>query len=169
MTKYLLLLSLLLAKVPLFAQNHCKCNLLIDPNYYGKVVLYSGPGGKVLSHLKNDSSAEDYLALCVDNDTLGYFHAKIQYCMSGKSFTGWIRKKAFVGIYTRNYSSMLHLYTKMDTNSKVRSTALCHGGFFPVSKCENRWVYVKQMIDRIEIEGWIDPQMQCDNPYTTCN
>lgn len=38
-----------------------------------------------------------------------------------------------------------------------------------ISGCENKWALVNFKDDNgIEITGWISPEDQCDNPFTTC-
>lgn len=151
-------------------QKQCNCALLVNPEYFGKVVLYKHPGGAVVKSVKNDSLKEDYLSVSVNSDSSGYFLATLKYEMSGKSYTGWIKKEKYLGTYSRNYNpkAKLPLYTDADKKSKVtyvKSEVI----FCPVTRCNNKWVYTTLRVNGKEVSGWLAPDMQCANAYTTCN
>jgi len=80
----------------------------------------------------------------------------------------WI-KGGKVGTATRNYNNeVIPLYQEPDKKSKVVSElhgqqiVLIYGG-------SGHWAYIKgKGKDGKEVEGWLEPEMQCPNPYTTC-
>jgi hypothetical protein len=39
----------------------------------------------------------------------------------------------------------------------------------PIYNCHERWLYIKFLDEDNKIkEGWLSPEDQCDNPYSTC-
>ena len=91
--------------------------------------------------------------------------------MSEKRNEGWIKKSEPIGIYGRNYGDTpLNLYTKPDKKSIVKTTINeWYNDSYRVLKCKNNWMYVKLKIRGEVHEGWLEPNMQCANQYTTCN
>ena len=153
-------------------QVQCDCNLLINPAYFGKVSLYDRPNGKVIRSLKNDSLKENYLLVKAEKDSAGFVYGAIFYANSGKPKKGWIKKNKFLGTYSRNYGPELILYSDTDSKSKPAFIIREHVseiGFCTVTQCRNKWVYVKLSNGTKEFSGWLSPNMQCANPYTTCN
>lgn len=166
MTKFIAIALLSVFYISAKAQQ-CNCDLLVNPAYFGKVALYKKPGGVASRSVKNDSLQEDFLSVTINGDSLGYFHAKLTYSMARKSYTGWIKKERYLGTYSRNYNpnKKLSLYASADKGSKVIQTAT-EVTFCPVTKCNRKWVYTTLPN---KLSGWLAPDMQCANAYTTCN
>ena len=168
-TIFFLIMSLLLV-----GQSNIKndCCALIDPNYKGDVVIYDNPNGNIVKILRHSISEEGeyYLALSIFNDSLGFFYVAIGLLSSDKKeIKGWIKKINYIGTYTRNYSSTLNLYDSPSLKSKKRSTI--PGGedcFAIIDSCYKKWVLVRIKNKGKIKKGWIEPDMQCCNPYTNC-
>lgn len=82
--------------------------------------------------------------------------------------TAWINAGG-LGTATRNYDNKpILLYQKPDKKSKTVSEL--HGQqIVLIYGCSGHWAYVKgKGKDGKEVEGWLEPEMQCPNPYTTC-
>lgn len=92
--------------------------MLVNPDYYGNVILYNKPGGKILIALKNDSVKEDYLVFSVDADTGNYFHVTIQHGISGKYSKGWLKKENNIGTYVRNYDDSKLFFIQVQINNQ---------------------------------------------------
>jgi hypothetical protein len=168
------LLFLLLLPVSLFAQSagSCHCNALIDIKYDGYVELLKTPGGAVLNKLKHNKEQEDYLTLTIDKEAGNYFHATAIYAMSNKKYYGWVKKSSVIGTYDRNYSNTdLLLFKSPLKNAAVSSRIPPHSNlFFSIVHCNrSNWVYVSNTSKEKTVTGWLAPDMQCANHYTTCN
>ena len=95
-------------------------------------------------------STDGYLSIIVNND--------IVYV-----------KKGSIAVNTRNYQgSTLNLYSAPNENSPIlyridqEQTA-------PIFDICGSWVYVKMKDSNgKDVYGWLEPYMQCGNPFTTC-
>jgi hypothetical protein len=84
------------------------------------------------------------------------------------SSSAWIRSGSLC-IATRNYyNETISLYKEPNKESKEvgklheQQIVFLYGGF-------ETWAFVKgKGKDGIDVEGWLEPDMQCPNPYTTC-
>lgn len=82
--------------------------------------------------------------------------------------TAWIHAGS-LNTATRNYNNEpIPLYQEPDKESKVvgelhgQQIVLIYGGL-------GNWAYIKGKGKAgKEVEGWLEPEMQCPNPYTTC-
>jgi len=153
--------------------NQCSCSALIDPDFNSKILLYSKPGRELIRVFQNDSAKEDFLTLTIDRDSAGFFRVTIQNEESpAQKKKGWIKKTKTIGTYTRNYeqNDTLFLYSKPDMRSKIQSSIPeWVNSMFTIKRCSKRWVYVSIVYKGKIREGWLRPEKQCANPYTTCN
>jgi hypothetical protein len=98
------------------------------------------------------------------------FYVIANYSINGIIGKGWIKRNDIaLGIYSKAYQSNLKLYQKPSKASKISSTI---GKYIPqlyVIDCQNNWLLVDIEISGRKYFGWMDPDMQCSNPYTTCN
>ncbi|WDF53988.1 hypothetical protein [Mucilaginibacter sp. KACC 22063] len=148
------------------------CDVLIDPEYKGAIAIYTKPLGTLIQTLKQDFKNEDYLVFTILNQTSDYFYGTLTYSISEKHINGWIRKAKYIGTYARNYGKRdkLYLYTNSDFKSSIKNTIPeWTDQLYYVTDFNNGWVYVKINYKGHIKEGWLSPDMQCSNPYTTCN
>ena len=92
----------------------------------------------------------DYLGIIVNNDIV------------------YVRKGC-IAVNTRNYNGVsLSLYSAPNENSPV----ICKVGTeqtVPIFDICGSWVYVRMKgDDGKDVYGWLEPLMQCGNPFTTC-
>lgn len=87
-------------------------------------------------------------------EPLGYFYAA----------------KGTLAVNTRNYdNNVFYLYASPSTNSKIIMES-CKQQTVSVFGVYKGWLYVNAVTeDGQNIKGWLPPDMQCGNPYTTCN
>lgn len=79
----------------------------------------------------------------------------------------WV-KKGTLGLITRNYDDQkLNLYSKPNLDSSVSSVLQKEQIVRVLGAC-NKWAYVETISDGEIKRGWLQPEMQCANPYTTC-
>ena len=174
MCRIFMMIIFLISSFNLKAQiDKCNCDALIDINYKNKITVYSKPNGKAVKSFVHNFKEEDFLMLKINNDSIGFFHASVSYANKEKINTdGWIKKTTVIGTYARNYGKddTLKLYSKPNLMSSVHSyIPEWVDDFYSITKCHNKWVYVKLKYKGQIKEGWLHPDNQCPNPYTTCN
>jgi hypothetical protein len=152
---------------------HCQTNNNSTCNAEGILIpkqksisLLQSPNGKVLGSIMNDTLNDNYYTLTINDFREGCFFVKAASVLDSNK-TGWIRKE-YVGVYTRNYNSNLDFYEKPNKSSKVMFTSHEYNPEpWEVIECSGPWLKVRNV--QRTIEGWLEPSMQCANPYTTCN
>ena len=172
--KYSVLYFLFFVYFTSFAQVREKaCNVLIDPEYKGDIAVYVKPFGKLDKIIKQDFKNEDYLVFNILNQDSEYFYGTLTYSISGKHVNGWIKKAKYIGTYGRNYGGTrvrLNLYAKSTSKSLIKNIVPeWTNQLYQVTDFNKDWVYVKINYKGTIKEGWLSPDMQCANPYTTCN
>lgn len=147
-----------------------ECNVLVDVDYKGTIDLYDKKG-KVIRKLQNNIAKQDFIVLTIIGRKDSMFRAIATYQVSGDSLEGWIKKNNYnIGVYARNYASELNLYQMPDKKSNVKSVVRKYTPeLYHVVNYEGDWLYVYIVIENKKYEGWLEPEMQCANPYTTCN
>lgn len=80
----------------------------------------------------------------------------------------WV-KKGCVALNTRNYDGKkIRLYDKPNTSSSIKSYLISEQTVKVLNVCAN-WVYIEGKGNNGEtVEGWLEPEMQCSSPYSTC-
>lgn len=118
--------------------------------------------------MKTQTKAEN-----VREDTFVNFGLfKLRNIPEKNSVKGWIKKSKLIGVFAKNYSipQRLNLYVKPSLKSKVNSIIpKWVNQLYIIEKCSSKWAYVKIKYKGQIKEGWLQPDKQCDNPYTTCN
>lgn len=170
---FIAFLTFLISKIDAQTASNCNCGAIVDPEFKGKIVLYDKPYGSATKIFQQDFTNDDYLILTISKDTLGYFRVYISNALTPENGkTGWIKKTREIGTFARNYepNDTLKLYSKPEVRSKVQSIVPeWTNQLYTISKCVKNWVYVTLEYKGQMKEGWLPPDKQCDNPYTTCN
>jgi hypothetical protein len=171
MKRIILLLVFCISILGSFAQLTCKCSAFLSIDNHTKIPIVFLPTGDTTYIIQNDSS---------NQFTFEILRQDVKYFLVVPSNTnpqaerqvldtGWIHS-SYLKIFARNYSSTLTLYQDATTNSAPKTTIK---EFFPdeyqILKCKKDWLYVRLQKNNVTYEGWMSPEMQCDNPYTTCN
>ena len=169
MRKILFILLLLIKSGFGYSQqiNICACEGLVDTDYKNAIVIYDKPLGQIKHSIKQDFENEDYLTFKIDKDSGNFFHLTFSYSLKDKSYTGWVKKGNYLGIFSRVYNHTLNLFSMPNLTSKVKSKIPSWtNAFLPITACKDRWLYIRF---RKDFEGWLQDKDQCANPYTTCN
>lgn len=154
------------------AQNisNCNCGTLLIPTQK-LIPIYEKPNGKIITQIINDTIKEDYYSIQIIKQSKGFSFVRASAAIIDTTTkTGWIETK-YLGIYSSVYSDTLKLFTQPDKKSKVKSVINNPPyDLLNVIDCKNGWLYIKYLdIDKRTKEGWLSPDNQCSNPYTTCN
>lgn len=147
-------------------------DVVINPEYKGAVTLYDKPNGKIVASVKHDFEDEDFLFFTVSDQTSDFFYGTLEYAISGKKVKGWAKKGKHIGLYVRNYEARkpLELYSGTSAGSKVSATVpVWDNQFYQVTAFDKKWAYVNVTYKGQVKQGWLSPDMQCANAYTTCN
>jgi uncharacterized protein YbaP (TraB family) len=149
------------------------CEALIDLDYSGYVKVYDKPNGKVIQRLKQNVKDESWLVLSIIKDSGNYFYGYIGHTSGEPEDTiGWIKKEKYIGTFARNYvpGDTLFLYKNANLKSGILSIVLeWTNRLYTIIKSDGDWAYVRININGKIKEGWLSPNMQCANPFTTCN
>jgi len=144
--------------------------VLLDPEFKGELNLLESPKGKVLVKLKNNTKREDYILLKIKDEKAGMFYVSASYAITGHIADGWIHQGKEISICSRAYDQPLELYASPDPHSKVESVIKKYSPqSMKVVGCSGQWLRVETIIEGKKYSGWLSPDMQCANPYTTCN
>jgi len=173
MKKHLIFIFFLSLTIKCFGQVNCNCGAIINIDFKNDVSILDKPNGNIIKKLRHNFEEEDFLILTIKKDTVGYFKVEISYSIKENSnIIGWIKKDTNIGTFAKNYSQKekLNLYSKPNKKSKINSNVPnWTNQLYVIEKCSEKWVYVKIKYKGKIKEGWLEPEMQCDNPYTTCN
>jgi hypothetical protein len=98
------------------------------------------------------------------------FYVSVYYGIGGFIAKGWIKKDKNIGIYSRAYDQPLKLYSAPDKDSKVNCIINEYNPeMYIVIDCIGEWLKVKTILHGKEYIGWLSPDMQCCDVYTTCS
>lgn len=127
------------------------------------VYLYAKPKGKIIKKLIKDEEA-GWIAEVI--------RVEKNYCEVNFSDLGirkvWILKNNLY-INTRNYNGeKITLYSTPNKKSKIKSI-LVGEQTVRIIDIKFNWVFIEgKGISNKTVRGWLEPEMQCGNPYTTC-
>lgn len=126
--------------------------------------------GKVTCYIINDTIKEDYYVVTIFkiSHNMAYVSASAT-LYDTIPRQGWIKTK-YLGIYPSSFLK-INLYSKPDLKSKIKSQII-KPEYYPLNiyDCSGEWLYVKYLdADKKYKEGWLAPEDQCSNPYSTCN
>ncbi len=139
-------------------------NCLLIPQQQ-MVALYDDSGNPVDSII-NDTVNEEYPILSIEeiDDNRALINAS--YPNDTIAHKGWIDCK-YLGTYTIDATGyMLKLRREPSEDAEVVDSIQnpTWGIFYNVIDCKGSWLKIKGHGKN----GWLMPQDQCDNPYTTC-
>lgn len=155
-------------------RNHTDTNFLtvfLNIEFSGTVAVYDIPHGKIIKYVQNDIEEEDFVMfdLLQKQDSMYYVIA-----YSGLTnrilAKGWISKNNHLDIYFSAYDSDLIVYKNAnDREVKMFSDKEHLFKDIEVLDFENNWLKIKFNYKGRSYNGWLPPEMQCANPYTTCS
>lgn len=134
--------------------------------------VYSMPNGAVLTSLQNDHDNENYLSLAILAETKDFFFANISYGVSGKSYEGWIKKREYIGAFSRNEKEVqnLILFSKPSSgDTKQIHLTDWQSEFITIEKCKDNWRFVSLRYKGEIVTGWIEAHKLCANNYSRCS
>ena len=155
-------------------RNHSDTNFLtvfLNIEFEGTVAVFDIPHGKITKYVQNDIKEEDFVMfdLLQKQDSMYYVVA-----YSGLTdrilAKGWISKNNHLDIYFSAYDRDLVIYKNAnDRKKKMFSDKEYLFDNIEVLDFENNWLKIKFNYKGRSYNGWLPPEMQCANPYTTCS
>jgi len=148
-----------------------KTRVFLDIDYYDEIMIYDYPQGNVIKRVKNDSIKEEFVefGLLDKNDSMFYIvaHSSLTEEIITK---GWIQKKSHLRIFSSVYVGKTVLYKSPDRSSEVlvEVEEYSPDSYEVTDFCDN-WLKIQVKEKGKSIEGWIPPEEQCCNVYSTCN
>ena len=135
-----------------------------------KIPLYKNNNSKIVNYeIINDTVKEEYYSLYIDKIKRKHVLVEAYTPFDRIKKVGWINIK-YLGIYPSSFFK-INLYSKPNLKSKIKSQIIKPEYFpFNILDCSGEWLYVKYLdADNKYKEGWLAPDDQCSNPYSTCN
>lgn len=153
-------------------ETKCNCDGLVSWQNDVQLALYHEPDGKVIDTLTHNIAGENPLVFTIYEVEDQFFKVEIGGSMQEERQTGWIKQAPYLGTYARNYNPNvpLLLYKEPDLNSAPADTVdTYYPNLYSITNCDGQWARVTLQTDDKTFKGWLEPGMQCPNPYTTCN
>ena len=140
---------------------------IFTPNCQSKAYLYkSAYSMHIVDSIVNDSVAEVFY--CVSINKAKRKRALVSTFVGGGLIPhwGWLE---WDNLGIRMTSDTVPIRKKPNRNTAIVDTLYMSPwrNIYPIKKAKNRWLY---LVDRNRsVKGWVAPEYQCPNPYTTCN
>lgn len=147
----------------------CDCSAILIPKQI-EIPLYNEYGKhNIKNRIINDTIKEEYYILNIFKIVKQYALVSAFTPFDSTHIKGWI-KTQYLGIYPSNFST-INLYFKPNKTSKVKAKIIKPEYYpFNILDCNGKWLYIKYFdVDKKFKEGWLSPEDQCSNPYSTCN
>lgn len=153
---------------------HTDTNFLtvfLNIEFAGKVEVFDIPHGNITKYVQNDIEEEDFVMfdLLQKQDSMYYVIA-----YSGLTnqilAKGWISQNTNLGVYSAAYGDLHCSLYKMPFNRKqiIITEKVYNTNSYEVLDFDGKWLKVRAKINNKFYVGWMPPEMQCANPYTTC-
>ena len=148
--------------------------VFLDIDFTGEIYVYDKPDGKIIKTLKNNIEETNFVMLDLLQKNDSMFYVIAYNSLEEDTITrGWIMKSHYLGIYSRMYTpeiDPLILYeTPNDSLQIVVKDTVYNPEVYEVIDFEGKWLKVKTKINGKNYEGWLSPEMQCSNVYSTCS
>lgn len=146
-------------------------SVFLDIDFSDEIQIFDKPKGKVIKMLKNNINEQDFImfGLLEKNDSM---FCVVAYSSLDKTFItkGWIYKNNHLGIYSSTYSRNFILYKTPHNKREIMAIDKEYNpNMYEVIDFEGKWLKIKTKIKGEKYEGWIPPDEQCSNVYSTCN
>lgn len=144
-------------------------NVLLVPMQV-HVPLYQNEKENIVDSIFNDTVQENYALIGIYQIKKNMAKVKVTFSMDSVTIKdGWIDTK-YLGIHLAHYSDTVKIMLHPCLDSKISfeiKNPQWEEFYIVKDACKN-WLYI-QSIDSSQNYGWLAPEYQCDNPYTSCN
>ena len=146
--------------------------IFLDPEFTGKVDVFEEPKGGIIKSIQNNLEEDDIVMFDLLQKTDSMYYVIAYSAIDDRILAkGWIYQKNKLGIYSAAYGDMYcSLYEKPSNRAKVIITEKEYNpNVYQVLDFEGKWLKVQVRIKGKIYVGWMSPEMQCANPYSTCS
>ncbi len=142
-------------------QVNCSCEALLKSNGIHNAYAKKTNQSEVLYEIHNDTIIENYFTLVIIQIQDNW--AKVSAFSPNKEIKekGWVQLSR-IGILPAEYPV---LYNEPDDKSEFKKVKNYNWNYLEILDCKGKWLKVKFENN----VGWLPPNNQCANPYTTCN
>jgi len=145
-------------------------SVFLDYNFIEDITVFDSIG-QVIKTIKNDIENENVVMfqLLEKNDSM--FHVIAYWSLDLKFLVdGWIYKKNHLRIFSASYNQDFILYEMPYTRENIVITENKYNPkMYEVIDFEGNWLKIKTKVGDKICQGWMPPEMQCSNIYSTCN
>lgn len=148
--------------------------LLVPMHTY--IPVYNNPKKEYqIDSVINDTIQENYVSIAIYRIKDGMAEISVTYLLDSilgivrPSAEGWMETK-FLGTNLASYSdSIVKAYASPNRSSDVVFEIVYPqwGDWYPVKDAYKGWLYIQNIYNASQC-GWVAPEDQCNNPYTTC-
>jgi hypothetical protein len=146
--------------------------VFLNIEFAGKVEVFDIPNGKTTKYVQNDIEEEDFVMfdLLQKQDSM-YYVIAYSGLTNNVLAKGWISKNTNLGVYSAAYGDLHCSLYKMPFNRKqiIITEKVYNSNMYEVLDFDGKWLKVRTKINNEFYVGWLPPEMQCANPYTTCS
>ena len=145
--------------------------VFLNLSFKNRVYVYDKPNGKILKSIKQDSANVDYLMFMLLKREKNMFFVRAYSSLDGrKIIDGWIDKNYPLGIYSSVYNNDLKLFKLPYDRKKTVAKHIAYSpNAYKVIDFYGNWLLVKFRINNKIMYGWMPPECQCNNVYSTCS
>lgn len=172
MKQFIYVFILCLCSLPVFSQKwECNVTTFLDPEFKGEIAVYENYSKeKILGYLKNDESNENIISFQIKKQINDMIYVQAFDLYNTVNIAGWIQFNNYIGIYSRAYQGNLKLYKSPNIESDINCIIKEYDPeVYTVIGCCKDWLKVKRILHGKTYIGWMSPEMQCANPYSTCS
>lgn len=149
--------------------------IFLDIEYTDSVSIYDKPRGKCTQKLAHDFEEENCVLFEIIDTNDSMFYVLAYYAIEiyrPETYMGWIKKENYLKIYSRAYNKPLIMYESPNDKSKkiLVLSEEDHPWYnaYTVLDCKDKWLKIEITYKNKTYQGWISPEMQCANVYSTC-
>ena len=146
--------------------------VFLNIEFAGELAVFEEPNGRIKETVQNDITNEDFVMFDLLHKKDSFYYVIAYSGLDDRIISeGWIKKNNKLGIYSAAYGD-LHciLYEKPYDRERVVVTEKEYNpNIHEVLDFEGKWLKVRIKIEDKVYIGWMPPEIQCSNPYTTCS
>lgn len=146
--------------------------MFLNPDYRGSIKIYNKPNGKILQSLRHDFKEENYISFNILKSDSGIFYIEAFDMYEKILVNGWISKSDRLVTCLRQPNLDLVLYEEAGYNKKQIAVLKPYYPEYLIvidCDCKSKWMKIKTIYKGETYIGWIPPEKQCCNVYSTCS
>ena len=148
--------------------------VFLNTEFAGKVAVYSSPfSTSIVTYVQNNIENEDFVIFDLLHKQDSMYYVLAYSGATNQVFAiGWISKNNHLDINLKAAAYNRDLVIYRNVNDRERKMFSDKERLFTdieIMDFENNWLKIKFKYKNEIYIGWLPPEMQCGNPYTTCN